>query len=186
MYFTSPITLRGTDTLVNAFSLIRKKIPCKLIFLFRMDYKELSDEVNILKELAKKEGVLDSMEIISKYLSPEEIKEYLSVADVVCLPFKIVISDVPVSILEAMAVGTPVISTKVACITEILKGNGMIVKSNDPLDLATHIINLLNNFKLRNSLVKKSKDFMKNSYDWIEVGKKNEEIILKNKLEKEL
>ncbi len=145
MYFTSPLTLRGTDTLVKAFGKVRKEMPCKLIFLSRVDYKELKDEEKVLRKIAKKCGVSDSIGIISKYLSREEIKEYLSAADIICLPFKIVISDVPVSILEAMALGKPVVSTNVACIPELLNGNGMVVKPNNHQELAGTILKLINN-----------------------------------------
>jgi phosphatidyl-myo-inositol dimannoside synthase len=145
MYFTSPLTLRGTDTLVKAFGKVKKEMPCKLIFLSRVDYKELKDEEKVLRKIAEEYGVSDSIEIISKYLSREEIKEYLSAADIICLPFKIVISDVPVSILEAMAIGKPVISTNVACIPELLNGNGMIVKPNNHQELAGTILKLVNN-----------------------------------------
>ena len=175
MYFTSPLTLRGTDILVKAFAKIKKEIPCKLIFLSRIDYKELSTEEKILNEIANKEGILDSIEIISKYLSHEEIKEYLSVADVVCLPFKIVISDVPVSILEAMALKKPVISTNVASIPEIINGNGLIVNPNDSNDLAKSLLELFRNEDLMNKMKNRSRKYMEEYPDWSKVG----EILLK-------
>ena len=171
MYFTSPLSLRGTDTLIKAFAKVRKEMACKLIFLSRMDYKELSKEESILKEIADKENINNSVEIISEYLSPEEIKKYISVADVICLPFKIVISDVPVSILEAMALKKPVISTKVACILEILDGRGITVDSNNPKDLANAIVHLLNNRELLDELGDKSSKYMAMYPNWPQVGK---------------
>lgn len=170
MYFTSPLTLRGTDTLVKAFAKVRKKIPSKLIFLSRMDYGELSKEEKILKEIAKKEGISDSMEILSKYLNPEEIKEYLSAADIICLPFKIVISDVPVSILEAMAQKKPVISTNVVSIPEILKDNGIIVEPNNPDQLFDSILRILNDEELKNVLIGNSSNYMEIYPNWIHIG----------------
>lgn len=170
MYFTSPLTLRGTDTLVKAFSRVRKKIPCKLILLSRMDYTKLSDEVNILKNLAKKEDISHSMKIISKYLSSEEIKEYLSVADVVCLPFKIVISDVPVSLLEVMALGKPVISSDVGCIPEILNERGIIIKANNHLDLANAINKIIDDKNSKNCLIDNSHNYIEKYPNWNLVG----------------
>lgn len=172
MYFTSPLTLRGTDTLVKAFAKVRKKMPCKLIFLSRMDHKELLKEETLLKELARKEGILNSMEIISKYLDPEEIKEYLRVADVVCLPFKIVISDIPVSIIEAMAVERPVISTDVACIPTILNNRGITVEPNNPGDLADGINQILNDNDLKNKLIKNSSDYIEKYPNWDYISNK--------------
>ncbi|KAF5055560.1 D-inositol-3-phosphate glycosyltransferase [anaerobic digester metagenome] len=157
MYFTSPLTLRGTDTLVKAFGKVRKEKPCKLIFLSRIDYKELKDEEKILRKIAEENGVLDSLEIISEYLTREDLKKYLSAADMICLPFKIVISDVPVSILEAMALGKPVVSTNVACIPELLNGNGITVEPNNSLELAKSISNLLSDNKLSEDLANKNR-----------------------------
>jgi len=177
LYFTSPLTLRGTDTLVRAFSKVRRHIPSKLIFLSRIDYKELLIEEKILKDVAKKENVLDSIEIISIYLNPEKIKEYLSAADIVVIPFKIVISDVPVSILEAMALKKPIISTSVASIPEILNGNGLIVNPNDSENLANEIIKLLNNKELMNHLINNSSEYIEKYPDWDFVGNKLSKII---------
>ena len=160
MYFTSPLTLRGTDTLVKAFGKIRKKMPCKLIFLSRVDYDELKDEEKILKEIAKENEVLDSLEIISEYLTHEDLKKYLSAADIICLPFKIVISDVPVSILEAVALGKPVVSTNVACIPELLDGNGITVNPKQSLELARSISSLLSDEKLSEFLAIKNREYI--------------------------
>lgn len=175
MYFTSPLTLRGTDTLIRAFVKVKTKMNCKLIFLSRIDHKELSEEEEILKEIAREENVLDSIEIISEYTSPEKIKEYLSIADVICLPFKIVISDIPISILEAIAY-KPVISTGVACIPEILDGNGLIVHPNDPEELAYSIKNLLDNKSRIIKLGNKSREYIEKYPTWDHIGSKFIEI----------
>lgn len=177
MYFTSPLTLRGTDTLVKAFAKVRNKMPCKLIFLSRMDYKELSKEDMILKDLAKKEGIEGSVQIVSKYLNSEEIKKYLSIADVVCLPFKIVISDVPVSILEVMALKRPLISTEVACIPEMVNKKSFLVKPNNSEILADNILKLLNNESLRSKIGNNSGEYMQNYFNWDDVGESVVKII---------
>ncbi|MDI6644162.1 MAG: glycosyltransferase family 4 protein [Methanobacteriaceae archaeon] len=177
MYFTSPLTIRGTDILVKAFSKVRKEIPSKLIFLSRRDYEELHKEEIILKEIAAKKGISNSIEIISKDLTPKEIKEYISASDIICLPFKIVISDIPVSILEGMALNKPVISTNVACVTEMLNGNGLIVNTNDSEDLANSIIELINNKSLFNKISYQSREYMENYPDWTFVGENIKKIL---------
>lgn len=170
LYFTSPLTLRGTDVLVRAVGKVRKKMPCKLIFLSRVDNNELLMEEEILNTIAENKGIEDSVEIISKYLSPEQLKKYISTANIVCLPFKIVISDIPVSILEALALGKPVVSTNVGCIPSILKENGVIVNPNDPDDLADSFIRLLADDDLLNKIGIKSKKYMENYPNWIQIG----------------
>ena len=176
MYFTSPLTLRGTDTLVKAFAKVRKEKKCKLIFLSRIDDPELKKEEIILKKIARKYNVLDSMKIYSDYLSHNDLKKYISTADLVCIPFKIVISDVPISILEAMSLGKPVISTNVASIPELLS-NGVTINANDPKSLAKCILILLNNQKLINELGKKNKTSMNQYPKWEQIAWKFEKII---------
>jgi phosphatidyl-myo-inositol dimannoside synthase len=170
MYFTSPLTLRGTDTLIKAFAEVRKSIPSKLIFLSRMEQSELSKEERVLKEIAINEGILGSIEFVSELLSAKEIKEYLSIADIISLPFKIIISDVPLSILEAMALGKAVIATNIGCIPELINGRGLIVNPNDFNGLANSINLLLNNKDLKCGLENESRKFMVAYPKWNEIG----------------
>ncbi|MCC7551076.1 MAG: glycosyltransferase family 4 protein [Methanobacterium sp.] len=177
MYFTSPLTLRGTDTLMEAFVRVRKEQPCKLIFLSRLDNDKLKKEEELLMDIAEREDVKNSVEFISQDLNFLEIKEYLSTANLVCLPFKIVISDVPISILEAMALGKPVISTKIASIPELLNGNGIMVQVNDEKELKEKIMKLLSDKELSKDMSLKEIEYMKNYPTWTDVGKLMENTI---------
>ncbi|MGI6078571.1 MAG: glycosyltransferase family 4 protein, partial [Fastidiosipilaceae bacterium] len=152
LYFTSPLTVRGTDVLVKAFAQVRETTPAKLIFLSRMDYPELNNDVNYLKRLATQKGVIDSVEFVTRTLSQSEVKEFLSAADVVCLPFKLVLSDVPISILEATTLGKPVVSTNIAGIPAMLGVGGYSVDRNDVDALAEKIHSILNNSNNRGNL----------------------------------
>ncbi len=171
MYFTSPLTLRGTDTLTKAFSKLRSEIKCNLIFLSRMDYDELSEEEKILKNIVKKEDISDSVMFFSKYMGPEELKLYLSASDVICLPFKIVLSDVPVSILESMVLGKFVVSTKIACIPEMLDEHGLMVKPNDEDNLAEALFKSLDKKFIKDRENNRRK-FLKKYDDWDKIGEK--------------
>lgn len=143
LYFTSPLTLRGTDTLLKAFAEVRKNIPSKLLFLSRPDDGEMQKEDNLLKNIAERKNITDSVLFINRNLSPDELKNYLSIADVICLPFKIVLSDVPISILEAMAMGKPVISTNIDGIPDLIENRGIIVTPNNYKELALKIREIL-------------------------------------------
>ncbi|SNR36457.1 glycosyltransferase family 4 protein [Lutibacter flavus] len=57
------------------------------------------------------------------------------------------IDNMPVSLLEAMALGLPIISTNVGGIPYLIKNkeNGILVSANDEQEMANAIINILNN-----------------------------------------
>jgi phosphatidylinositol alpha-1,6-mannosyltransferase len=143
LYFTSPLTLRGTDTLLQAFGMVRSRLPCRLVFLARMDDERVARDLALLKRTARNLQIDDSVGFVTTRLSREEVAGFLARAAIVCLPFKLVISDTPVSILEAMALGKPVISTNVGSIPELIRGRGIVVEPDDPAGLAEAICRLL-------------------------------------------
>jgi len=169
MYYTSPLTLRGTDTLVKTLPHILKKREVRLLILSRPDDANILKEEQKLRELAKKLNVERNIVIASEYLQPDEIKTYLSLANVVALPFKLVLSDVPLSILEAMALGKVVISTDVDGIPEILEDKGLIVEPNNPKELADAILLALDDNKLRKELGESAREYMMQWKRWNDV-----------------
>jgi len=74
-------------------------------------------------------------------------------------------------ILEAMALGTPVVATSVGGIPEILKYGkcGIIVRPNDPDALADGIERLLSDGRKANSVVKAALDEVRN-YSWDKIA----------------
>lgn len=79
----------------------------------------------------------------------KEKNDYFAQANVFVLPTN---NDCfPISILEAMSFGTPVLSTNEGAISEIINNNetGMIIEKNNPKDLAFKIDYLLSNEKIR-------------------------------------
>jgi len=174
MYFTSPLTIRGTDTLIKAFALVRKEIPCKLVFLSRLEQEGLAWEESILLKLAEKLDIENSIEFISQNLRPEEIRDYLSVADIVCLPFKVVISDVPISILEGMAVAKPVVSTNVSGIPDLIGNRSILTEPNDPVMLAGILRDLIQDNERRCQIGGRNLEYIKKNISW---GKNGEEFM---------
>lgn len=84
-------------------------------------------------------GLAPSVRLMG-YGAPTKIRESLSASDLFVLPS--VSEGLPVCLLEAMAVGIPVIGTRITAIPElILDGvNGYLCRPNDPADLADAIV----------------------------------------------
>ena len=76
----------------------------------------------------------------------EQIPAFLSAADVVAVPQRRTsdtVGQVPAKLLDAMALGRPVVSTRVSMIPEILEGCGLLVEPGDVPGLAAAIARLL-------------------------------------------
>jgi glycosyltransferase involved in cell wall biosynthesis len=76
----------------------------------------------------------------------DQVPALLSAADVVAIPQRETpdtVGQVPAKIFDAMALGRPVVSTRVSMIPEILDGCGLIVEPGDVSGLAAAISRLL-------------------------------------------
>lgn len=99
------------------------------------------------------------------------MKNFIVFSDLIALPFKIVPSDVPTSILESMALGKTVISTEVDGIPELLEdGRGFVVKPNNEEDLAEKIVFSIKTRGLTKSMGKKAASYMQTYPRWHEVS----------------
>jgi len=73
----------------------------------------------------------------------------------------------PVSILEALALGLPIVSTNVGGIPFLVAPNvtALLVGDNEVEEMAAAVLELLSNSKLREELVSKGLQLVQN-YDW--------------------
>lgn len=102
---------KGFDVLIDAIAILKEKDrPHKLVLVGDGPLRAL------LAEKAKKAGVTDFVEFTGE-LEPQAVSKHLHQADSFCLPsFS---EGLPISIMEAMAVGVPVVTTWVAGIPEL-------------------------------------------------------------------
>jgi len=167
-YLGSPLTIRGTDTLIKATYLLNKWLKkFKVLLLLRVDSKgEMKEEI-FLRSLIKKLNLSSKFFVTSGILSRERVKEYIYASDVITLPFKIVQSEPPLSILESMALGKPVITTRTCGLPELIGNDkGVLVKPNSPKDLALAIYELAQDPQRRVNIGRKARSFALEMPDW--------------------
>jgi len=105
-------------------------------------------------------------------LGQEEMIRYINNADVFVRPS--LSEGLGNSFLEAMAVGLPIIATKVGGIPDFLidKETGLFCQVNNPRDIAEKIIMINTDFVLRNKLIMNGKKLIENQYGWGIIVKK--------------
>ncbi|MFZ3382335.1 MAG: glycosyltransferase family 4 protein [Candidatus Methanoperedens sp.] len=174
LYFGSPASIRGIDSLIRAVSMVVKEYPnVRLLILSRRRGENLDNEEMFVRNLIMELEIDDNVQIISGFLDREEVKKFIAFCDMVALPFRIVPSDVPTSILESMAMGKAVISTNVDGIPELLEdGRGLIVEPNSDEELVQKITLCITNHDMLHSISEKSVAYMQTYPGWDEVTKK--------------
>lgn len=98
-------------------------------------------------------------------LSRQDVLRFFRLADVFTLPS--LWEGLPISILEAMCIGLPTISTNINAIPEAVIDNetGLLIESNDPAALANAIEKLKNDEKLRERLSRAGREHILKVFD---------------------
>lgn len=140
LYMGSPLPVRGVFDLLDALALARRRHrDLRLRILARGRGEYAGYEGRLHRHIARL-GLADHATVRSGFLERTELREELTRAHMVALPFQIVPSDVPVAVLENMALGRPVLATDVDGIPEYLSsGRGYIARPGNPRALADEI-----------------------------------------------
>ena len=157
-YFGPPVALRGLPDVIRAVSLARERDPrIKLLALARQR-QESGRAGCAVRRLADQLGGEGWLRLESGMLPRDGLMSRLGACDLVALPFHLVPSDVPLSVLEAMALGMPVIVTEVACLPELVGTADLCVPQVDIPSLAGAIWALAANKEYRCDLGKRARD----------------------------
>lgn len=148
-YAGPPVSLRGVNTLIRAVGRVRSKDGnVKALLLLRHTQDEQSNEVKRIRKLIADLELQKSVFTVSGFLTSKDLKRYLDASDAIALPFHLVSSDMPLSILEALALDKTVISSPLACIPELLaEGRGILCPPKNINSLAEAIMGIANGTK---------------------------------------
>jgi glycosyltransferase involved in cell wall biosynthesis len=136
---------KGVFDLIEAIKLIRLQVPnLKVIMCGDGD-----DRIE-LEDIIERQG-LASYFTFRGWVKHEEKLELLANCDFFVLPSHA--EGFPNSVLEAMASGLPIITTKVGAVEDLVNDtNGILVDSHDVISLSSAILQLYENDGLRNEL----------------------------------
>lgn len=121
------------------------------------ELKIIRGKVNLLK--------LENIVELRGWVTGAEKFEIMNESDIHVLPSYF--EGMPNSIIEAMASGKPVVSTKVGAIPEIVVDNntGFLVDPGDIKGLRSALVKLINNVKLRSIMGKSGREYVLNNHD---------------------
>lgn len=141
------ITIKGFDVLAKAIKLIKEENalpPFKIIVI------GLNESENL-----KLKTILKEQEVTNDFISVgirNDVNDFLAFTDIYLQPSRT--EALPLSIMEALMYGKPIIASKIGGIPEICvdRYNGLLVDKENPTQLAHAIKELLINEELRRNL----------------------------------
>lgn len=143
VYFGSPTPLRGMHTLLAALRQARQSDPSlKLLVLSRRHADELMEADAQLYSLLADPALAPHVKIVSGFLAKDLLVRHIAASDIVALPFELVPSDAPLSLLEAQALGKPVVTSDLVCLPELIDtGQKFLARPADVDSLASALCN---------------------------------------------
>ncbi len=159
------IPLKGVHTLISAIDIINKRnYNIRLVIIGKGP--ELKSCILQVEKLQ-----LSDMVIFKDFVSHDKLKKYYIESDLFVLPSQEIngqTEGLGVVLLEAMAVGIPVIGSNTGGIPDIIKDNvnGLLVKPGDPEDLAKAIINIFENETLADDFRKAGRKTIEEKFSW--------------------
>lgn len=134
-------SMKGHRDVIAALPAILRELPAA-VFLFA----GRDDSNGEIEQLAREQGVADAIRFLGYY---RDTARLLAAMDIFLLPSTW--EGLPVSILEALHAGVPVIATRVGGIPEIIRDGreGILIEPRRPDQIAEAVIRMTRNWALR-------------------------------------
>ena len=157
--------IKGFDVLIDALAVLARQgrpVRCRIIGSGPL--------LSSLQASIARQGLGGLVELAGA-LPQQEVREALYSASVFAMPSVVTPEGdrdgIPVSLMEAMGVGTPVVSTQVSGIPELIDGEreGLLVPERDPVALAAALARLLDDTELGRALAVRAREKIEREFD---------------------
>lgn len=160
---------KGYEYAINAMPAILAKNPkAKLLIIGQthpvtLRYYKTDNYRQKLLRLVKKLGLENNVEFVNRYLSLDEIIDYLKATDVYITPFPNLDQITSGTLSYAIGAGKACVSTPYMYAKEVLDHErGLLVKPNDSADLAEKVTFLINHPRKRQAIAKNAYAYGRN------------------------
>ncbi len=150
LFVGSLFPYKNLNTLLNVFSDIKNVIPHTVVIVGK-------------KELSSNPPKGDERIIYLDYVGQEDMPMFYSYADLLVHPS--LVEGFGMTILEAMACGTLVVSSNKGALPEVVGDAGLLFDPKDSKSLAELILKVINNEQLRKELIEKGLKHVK-GFSW--------------------
>lgn len=95
-----------------------------------------------------------------------------------CLLFPSSAEGLPGIVMEAMLIGTPIITTRIPCSTDLISHNqdGLLCKVGDKKCMKESLVKVLHNAKLRKAITNSAKKKIESHFSWVTIIQQYEQI----------
>jgi glycosyltransferase involved in cell wall biosynthesis len=171
-YFGSPAPVRGIFTLLKAVELAGQAHPnLRLMLLSRRTPEQWGRETARLQHLINRPPLAGKVCLEDGFLSEKDLINRILASDAVSLPFEMIPSDVPLSLLESMALGKAVITTDIGCLPELIgEEHGFIARKGSPHSLASRLEEMLSSNGLVSRRGRRAREFVQTHRTWEHMG----------------
>jgi glycosyltransferase involved in cell wall biosynthesis len=183
-YAGSPCTIRGSDTFVRGVQIVLAKgrVDLRCLILSRRPIDNscphLRREEEYLRKLVTKLGLTDVVTMIPGILHRHRLTALIQASDIVVFPFKLLQSEIPLSVLEVMSLGKVVVTTRIRTLQEIAAGNrALLIEPEDHHALAKAVLDVVDHDKRTQEIRMAAQKFACSLPSWEKVGEKTFSII---------
>jgi glycosyltransferase involved in cell wall biosynthesis len=161
---------KGVGDIIKAYRIAKKKIPnLNLVIGGKPDFQ-------MEKKYEEWKTKYRDIHFVG-FIKEQEVPYYFSMGDIF-ITYSYASEGFGLTLIEAIACGTPVICSSMIAYKEILQDNAIFVHPRNHQQLAKEIVNLLEDEAKRIELIDKAMHFIR-KYTWNSVGKKFEKIYTK-------
>lgn len=159
---------KGVDVLIKAFALALQHMPTLRLIITGSSFFEGAAKTSYQQALIALAKPISHAIVFTGFVPHEKLKYLYSSVDLIVLP-SVWQDPCPLVVLETMASGTCLVASKVGGVPEVVEDNlnGFLVEPNQPAQLATTIINVLNHPMDKHRVELLARKTIESGYTWV-------------------